>query len=229
MKRLRQLVIALASVALSGSLALGQAKLGLHVVDANGQNVGYLLDAGDAVIFIDGVAYGIEANRNGFKPVAFTLYYTTGDCSGTAYVSSDLPTFLFERARYTGDGLIHYPSAVPPQIIAAQSFQSLGDDGVPGPCNNVGTFAAYVVPVATVQAPIVTPPFRVVDTLAVSPPPAQATFNDVPTTHPFFQFIEALYASGITAGCQASPPLYCPDATLTRGQMAVFLAKALGL
>jgi hypothetical protein len=51
----------------------------------------------------------------------------------------------------------------------------------------------------------------------------------VPTSHPFFQFIEALASSGITGGCQASPPLYCPDSPLTRGQMAVFLAKALGL
>jgi hypothetical protein len=65
--------------------------------------------------------------------------------------------------------------------------------------------------------------------LSVSPAPAQATFNDVPTDHPFFQFVEALQASGITAGCNANPPLYCPDAPLTRGQMAVFLAKALGL
>lgn len=63
----------------------------------------------------------------------------------------------------------------------------------------------------------------------VSPAPAQATFNDVPTTHPFFQYIEALNVSGITAGCQAAPPLYCPDSPVTRGQMAVFLAKALGL
>ena len=63
----------------------------------------------------------------------------------------------------------------------------------------------------------------------VSPAPATADFNDVPTTHPFFQFIEALKASGITGGCQASPPLYCPDNPVTRGQMAVFLAKALGL
>jgi len=63
----------------------------------------------------------------------------------------------------------------------------------------------------------------------VSPAPATATFNDVPTNHPFFQFVEALAASGITAGCQASPPLYCPDAPLTRKQMAAFLSKALGL
>jgi hypothetical protein len=63
----------------------------------------------------------------------------------------------------------------------------------------------------------------------VSPPPAVATFNDVPTDHPFFQFVEALSASGITAGCSVAPPLYCPDAPLTRGQMAVFLAKGFGL
>jgi hypothetical protein len=63
----------------------------------------------------------------------------------------------------------------------------------------------------------------------ISPPPATATFGDVPTSHPFYQFIEALAASGITGGCNAAPPLYCPTASLTRGQMAVFLAKALGM
>jgi len=63
--------------------------------------------------------------------------------------------------------------------------------------------------------------------LQVSPAPGTATFADVPTSHPFFQFIEALAASGITGGCGGGK--YCPDAPLTRGQMAVFLSKALGL
>lgn len=61
----------------------------------------------------------------------------------------------------------------------------------------------------------------------VSPAPPSPTFTDVPTTDPGFQYIEALAASGITAGCGGGN--YCPDATLTRRQMAVFLAKALGL
>jgi hypothetical protein len=61
----------------------------------------------------------------------------------------------------------------------------------------------------------------------VSDPPGVATFNDVPTSHPFFQYVEALNASGITAGCGNGN--FCPDAPLTRGQMAVFLSKALGL
>ena len=63
----------------------------------------------------------------------------------------------------------------------------------------------------------------------VSPGPAIPSFNDVPTDHPFFQYIEALKASGVTGGCQASPPLYCPDNPVTRGQMAVFLSKLVGL
>jgi hypothetical protein len=61
----------------------------------------------------------------------------------------------------------------------------------------------------------------------VSPPPSTASFVDVPTTSPIFRFVEALKASGITAGCDATH--YCPNANLTRGQMAVFLATALGL
>ena len=61
----------------------------------------------------------------------------------------------------------------------------------------------------------------------VSPPPFTATFGDVPVSDSAFQHIEALTASGITAGCGGGD--YCPDATLTRRQMAVFLAKAVGL
>lgn len=63
----------------------------------------------------------------------------------------------------------------------------------------------------------------------VSPAPANATFLDVPPGHPFFQFIEALADSGITTGCSVSPPLYCPNDAVTRGQMAVFISRALGL
>ncbi len=61
----------------------------------------------------------------------------------------------------------------------------------------------------------------------VSPKPGSATFADVPRSHPFFQFVEALVASGITAGCGGGN--YCPDDPVTRGQMAVYLAAALGL
>ena len=63
--------------------------------------------------------------------------------------------------------------------------------------------------------------------LEVSPAPVTPSFADVPKTDAAYQFIEAVYASGITAGCGGGK--FCPDAPLTRRQMAVFLAKALGL
>ena len=63
----------------------------------------------------------------------------------------------------------------------------------------------------------------------VSPPPASATFDDVPTSDPFFQYVKALAASGITAGCNQTPPQFCPDRALTRKEMAVFLSKGFGL
>jgi S-layer homology domain len=68
---------------------------------------------------------------------------------------------------------------------------------------------------------------RVYYTLQVSPAPAVATFTDVPTSHPFFQFVEVLVGAGIAAGC--APALYCVNSPITRGEMAVFLSKALGL
>ena len=63
--------------------------------------------------------------------------------------------------------------------------------------------------------------------LQISPAPGVATFGDVPTSHTYFRAIEALAASGITAGCGGGN--FCPNATVTRGEMATFLARALGL
>jgi hypothetical protein len=62
---------------------------------------------------------------------------------------------------------------------------------------------------------------------AIAPAPATASFTDVPTTAQFFREVEALAASGITQGCTATT--FCPDATVTRRQMAAFLARAMGL
>jgi hypothetical protein len=63
--------------------------------------------------------------------------------------------------------------------------------------------------------------------LRVSPAPATATFSDVPVGHSLHRFVEALAASGVTGGCGGGA--FCPNSPVTRGQMAVFLATALGL
>ena len=49
------------------------------------------------------------------------------------------------------------------------------------------------------------------------------SFTDVPTSNPFYAYIENLFHSGATGGCGSG--LYCPSSTVTRAQMAVFLLK----
>jgi hypothetical protein len=49
-------------------------------------------------------------------------------------------------------------------------------------------------------------------------------FRDVPPGHLFHDFVNAVARAGVTAGCAAND--YCPDASVTRAQMAVFLLKS---
>jgi hypothetical protein len=51
-----------------------------------------------------------------------------------------------------------------------------------------------------------------------------ASFGDVPTTNPFYRFIETLLHRGVTSGCSATD--YCPLSNTTRGQMAPFVLVA---
>jgi M6 family metalloprotease-like protein len=56
---------------------------------------------------------------------------------------------------------------------------------------------------------------------------AAQRFNDVAPGSPFYDYVSLMADYNITAGCSASPPLYCPNAEVTREQMAVFIVTAL--
>ncbi len=60
------------------------------------------------------------------------------------------------------------------------------------------------------------------------PPPCEAVFVDIcGSVHE--ADIEWLAGKGLTSGCDADKKLFCPEAELSRGQMADFLARALML
>jgi len=59
----------------------------------------------------------------------------------------------------------------------------------------------------------------------VPPGPSTATFGDVPTNHWAYKHIEYIVAQGVASGYD--PTHYQPDWTVDRGQMAVFIARAL--
>ncbi len=144
--------------------------------------------------------------------------YRMGDSTeGSGFTS--FGTVFSGVAETPGDTVICVVPASPVQIRAFGDVDGDGDQEynyhalylTAGGDTNVRWGAAYVV-------------WR----RAMSPAPLTATFpNDVPTSHPFFRFVEALAASGITAGCGTGS--FCPDQPLTRGQMAVFLTFGLGL
>jgi hypothetical protein len=56
------------------------------------------------------------------------------------------------------------------------------------------------------------------------PPPCTGIFGDVACPGLFADWIEQLFHEGITGGCGGGN--YCPDAAVTREQMAAFLLKA---
>jgi hypothetical protein len=155
------------------------------------------------------------------------LYYWDSD------PDYDLSASLFA---YFGGGVLSGPPTVSNFGTASSAGSSGYGYGAATLTYTVNNHVGYDPEAAQLAVVISTPVkngtlgFKAVDLWwmrQVSPAPSVATFNDVPTNHPQFQFIEALEASGITVGCGGGD--YCPDSPLTRGQMAVFLAKALGL
>src|SRR5215475_14266330 len=52
---------------------------------------------------------------------------------------------------------------------------------------------------------------------------ANHNFSDVPTSAGYHDFVDFLVQNGITSGCGTG--LFCPNNTVTRGQMAIFLQK----
>ena len=61
------------------------------------------------------------------------------------------------------------------------------------------------------------------------PDPVGSTrFADVDASHPYAAFIERFAELGVTSGC-GDGTIYCPDGTVTRAQMAVFLSRAFSL
>jgi len=192
---------------------------------------GYTTGGGEASIFRTGGGSAYFSHQIQLPPGAI-LIDITAYVSDTS-VSADIGVFLDVSFVDTGTGL----------NPGGGFFVSGSTSGTPGktaivvpynntlPASNGSQENAWTV-VITLNATDGTNSFSAVRLKwrrQVSPAPLTARFTDVPTTHVFFQYIEALAASGITGGCSLSPPQYCPDAPLTRGQMAVFLARALGL
>ena len=105
----------------------------------------------------------------------------------------------------------------------AQYLWSFGDGATSGeatPAHLYRTAGAYTITLSITNA-------GNGDTLTKTSYITAYTFADVPATHPDWLYIEKIYARGVTAGCNTAPLLYCPDVTISRDQIAVFIDRAL--
>lgn len=59
--------------------------------------------------------------------------------------------------------------------------------------------------------------------------PAWGVFTDVPVTRDYAPYVERVWELGISLGCSTDPLSFCPLEPTTRGEVASFLARGLGL
>lgn len=160
----------------------------------------------------------------------------TGGCSVVPLMYC--PDFTVSRAQMAVFLLrgIHGSGYVPPAVGVGTGFadvpanhpvaawiKQLSIEGITGGCGG-GNYC----PDATVtRAQMAIFLLRAKYTSAYTPPPANGDFSDVPVIHPAAAWIEQLSLEGITGGCGAG--VYCPDAYVTRAQMAVFLVRTFNL
>jgi sulfur transfer complex TusBCD TusB component (DsrH family) len=115
---------------------------------------------------------------------------------------------------------------VPANGFAAAWIEDLAARGITGGCGG-GNYCP-TAPVTRAQMAV----FLLKTSLGTTyaPPPASGSvFQDVPVGSFAADWIEDLAARNITAGCSASPSLYCPATPNTRGQMATFITKTFRL
>jgi photosystem II stability/assembly factor-like uncharacterized protein len=146
----------------------------------------------------------------GFLPAFATVDFSVSATGRTLYAATTSGVFQFERS------FLDVPDTDPfwPWVDAAAM------NGVTAGCGS-GSFCPDL---PTSRASIAVFLLRGKNGVGYAPPPATGTvFGDVPASAFAAGFIEELSVQGITAGCGGGN--YCPDAALTRAEVAVLLLK----
>jgi len=145
------------------------------------------------------VANGVLSTLNSGTtvPVSDSYVYYQGTSMATPHVTGVI-SLMFSRN----------PNLTPTQVL--QIIQNTSKDFPGGSTCNTSICGTGIVDAAAALN-------------AVTP----QSFVDVPTNYWAHSWIETLYDAGITGGCVTNPPQYCPESTVTRAQMAIFLLRGI--
>jgi hypothetical protein len=158
----------------------------------------------------------------------------TGGCTASSYcpasTSSRQQMSIF--ALVAKEGAVYTPPAcgatpmfadVPVASPYCKWVEELARRGVVGGCGG-GNFCP-TGGVTRAQMPIFV--LKTLDPSFVPPACGAPLFNDVPASSPYCRWIEELARRGVVSGCGGGN--YCPTASVTRAQMAVFISATFGL
>jgi uncharacterized protein (DUF1800 family) len=106
--------------------------------------------------------------------------------------------------------------------FAADWIEQLYTEGITGGCQ-AGTPPNYCPSSSVTRGQMAVFLLKIYHGTGYAPPAATGVFSDVPTTSPLAPWIEELARLSVTTGCGGTQ--FCPNNAVTRGQMAVFLAK----
>jgi hypothetical protein len=161
----------------------------------------------------------------------------TGGCGGGNFCpTSDVTRAQMAVFLIRSQGATCVPAAptgtvfqdVPVNGFAAAFIEKLAADGVSGGCQTSPPL--YCPSAAATRAQMAVFLLRSKYGSTYTPPPATGTvFQDVPVSAFAAAYIEQLVREGVTGGCQATPPLFCPSAFVLRDQMAAFLVSTFTL
>ncbi len=159
----------------------------------------------------------------GTSVVDFTLTNSAASCTFTVAPASGTTPIGFVSTG--GTAVINVVASAPSCVWSATSeaswitLSSSGGTGngsvtITAAPNSTGVDLTSAVLVAGQSIPVVE---DITDT---------QVFADVPPGSFGFDAINLFYADGVTTGCAASPLSYCPNDSVTRAEMAVFIVKS---
>jgi hypothetical protein len=113
----------------------------------------------------------------------------------------------------------------PPKAFAVDWIEQLFEEGITAGCGSGPTYCPNQPATRAQMAVFI---LKTSEPPGYAPPKCKGVFQDVPCSPtPAFaaDWIERLYATGVTAGCGAGP-MYCPGGSISRQEMAAFLTNA---
>ncbi len=147
-------------------------------------------------------------------------------CPGSSTTRAQMAVFLLKAkhgASYLPPACTGIFADVPCPSLYADWIEELAAEGITGGCGGPNYCPSNAVTRAQMAAFLLKAKYG----SSYVPPVCVGIFSDVTCPSTFADWIEELFAEGITGGCGAG--IYCPSSPNSRGQMAVFLVKTFGL